>query len=81
MDLLIMLLGLSVLGLWMLWWTTFRALRRAEHVAAERQMRIESQLRVIEELLDRNGSAVDGMPHSQTRREARREVQQLLDRQ
>lgn len=81
MDLLLLVLGLSMLGLWGLWWMTYRALRRAEDVAAERQMRIESQLRVIEELLDRQGAQVDGMPHAQVRRQARQEVQRLLDRQ
>ena len=81
MKLLLIVSSLSVAGLWVLWWMTYRALQRTEQLAAERQLRIESQLKVIEQLLERLAVELDGMPHASTRRQARSEVQQLLDRQ
>lgn len=81
MQTLLIVLGSASLSFWILWWMTFRALRRAQRTIIEKQSRIETQLEFIEQLMDRQYGTAGELADSAIRRSARHQVRRLLARQ
>ncbi|MDX1570257.1 MAG: hypothetical protein R3200_07210 [Xanthomonadales bacterium] len=81
MQALLIVLSAATLSFWLLWWMTFRALRRAQRLIIQKQSRIETQLEFIDVLVDRAYGTRDELPDPNLRQAARREVRRILEAQ
>ena len=81
MQALLIVLSAATLSFWLLWWMTFRALRRAQRTILQKQSSIETQLEFIDQLLDRSYGTEQELPDRSLRRSARLEVRRILERQ